>query len=289
VQVGDEITVDDATIVNPDLSAGNGVVHAIDQLLVPADLDLTTPSVLSPTSATFDDGLLTLVGTVASEVERASLVATASDAVGSDNVLDQLDVDPDVGLDADTIGSLAQLVAAMPANLVVGVAGFDGTELYVTGTFIAAAERDAMTTIAESVGANADLETRPDATEADAVDLEAELNAFVADNPILFEPSSAVLSPSAFAVIDRIALEAQRFAGVAITVEGHTDSDGDATENLALSQLRAIAVSDALVERGIAEASITAQGFGSEQPVLVDGDEDKNASRRVEFRVVTTP
>ena len=54
---------------------------------------------------------------------------------------------------------------------------------------------------------------------------------------------------SAFAVIDRLTQLAQRFSGIAITVEGHTDSDGATIENLQLSQNRAEAVQAALVER----------------------------------------
>lgn len=286
--VGDAITINDASVVDRDIAAGNGVVHVIDRLLVPADLDLSAPEPLAETSATFADGAVTFEGIVASEVERAVLVAAATTAVGADNIVDELEVDPDVGLDAATAASLAELVVAMPENLLGGVSRFDGSELRVTGTYVGDAERDAMLAAADAAGAMADLTERPDATESDAVDLEAELNAFVADNPILFEPNASVLSPSAFAIIDRVALEAQRFGGVSITVEGHTDSDGVPIENVILSGLRANAVRDALIERGIDAASIDAEGFGSEQPVLVGGAEDKNASRRVEFRVVAT-
>jgi OOP family OmpA-OmpF porin len=146
-----------------------------------------------------------------------------------------------------------------------------------------------MLAVAEAVSAMTELEPPPEATETDAVDLEGELNAFVADNPILFEPSSSVLTEPSLVVLDRLALEAQQFTGVAITIEGHTDSDGDPDENRTLSLFRALVVRQALIERGLSEGSIIAVGFGSEQPVLVDGAEDKLASRRVEFRVVTTP
>jgi OOP family OmpA-OmpF porin len=278
------VTVDGATIDDPDIAAANGLVHGIDRLLVPADIATEPTVTLAASSVTLADGSITLDGVVASEVERAALV----NAAGTLAVVDRLAVDPEIGLDAVTAATLVELVTGMRAHLVSGVSGFDGTSLYVTGSYVDDAEREAMATIAERLGATAELQLRPDATETDAVDLEAQLNAFVAENPILFEPSSAVLVPSAFEVIDRIVLEAQQFAGLSITVEGHTDSDGDATENLALSRLRAVAVRDALVERGIEAGSITAEGFGSERPVLVDGVEDKDASRRVEFRVLAT-
>ena len=37
--------------------------------------------------------------------------------------------------------------------------------------------------------------------------------------------------------------------------------------------------------RGLDPGSLESEGFGSERPILVDGVEDKDASRRVEFRV----
>jgi outer membrane protein OmpA-like peptidoglycan-associated protein len=48
-------------------------------------------------------------------------------------------------------------------------------------------------------------------------------------------------------------------------------------------------VREALVERGLDGTAITAEGFGEQQPVLIAGVEDKLASRRVEFRIQTTP
>jgi len=282
------ITVSGATIVTPDIAAVNGIVHIIDQVLIPDDVDLSTPSPMVATTVRYENAAVTMTGIVASEVERAVLTAAVSSAPGPVEVDDQLTVDPDSGLDAATTSALAQLVAAMPVNLLNGVSGFDGTGLFLTGTYLIDADRDAMIAVAESVGATVDLQPPPEATETDATDLEAELNAYILANPVLFEPSSSTLTDSSLVVLDRLALLAQQFAGVAITVEGHTDSDGDPDENRSLSQFRALVVRQALIDRGILADSITAVGFGSEQPVLVDGVEDKAASRRVEFRVVAT-
>ena len=127
-----------------------------------------------------------------------------------------------------------------------------------------------------------------EATDDDAVDLEAELNEFVADNPILFEPGSAIISQESLEVLGQLAQLAQQFDGVSITVEGHTDSDGSDQQNQTLSEARAYAVQLALIERGVPAASVQFEGFGSSEPILVDGVEDKEASRRVEFSVEAT-
>lgn len=286
---GDDITIDGAVVVQPDVRADNGVVHAVDQLLVPDGVDLTASETFAPVSATYSEGSWVLEGVVRSEVERSVLVDAAVAATAPDAVVDELSVDPDVGIDEAVATELATLIAAVPASLVTGTVSSEGSMLAVTGTYVGQDQRSAIEALAAELGAESELTERPAATTADASDLEDELNDYVAANPILFEPSSSVFDESALPILDEVARRASEFAGVSITVEGHTDSDGGTQENLILSRLRAIAVRDALVERGLDEAAVTADGFGSSRPILGDdGVEDKAASRRVEFRVVVS-
>ena len=288
VVVGDAITVGGGTLIETDIIASNGIIHVIDTVLAPVD-GIDRPDA-EPVSLAIDyDGQrIMLTGVVASEVERQVLVADAVAVVGVDFVTDEMTTDPDEGVGAAAVERLGQLTAAMPANLSTGTAGVVGDVLFVSGVARTAAGRDAMIAVAAEVDVEADVTDAPDATSEDATELEAQLNAFVAENPILFEPSSEVLAESAFAILDRIAADASAFGGLAITVEGHTDSDGVPIENLQLSQDRATAVRAALIERGLAPDTVEAVGLGSDQPVLVGGVEDKAASRRVEFRVVAT-
>ncbi len=66
-------------------------------------------------------------------------------------------------------------------------------------------------------------------------------------------------------------------------IAGHTDTDGEAEANRRLSQRRADAVRQFLIDAGIDGARLESQGFGEDEPVLVNGVEDKNLSRRIEF------
>jgi outer membrane protein OmpA-like peptidoglycan-associated protein/uncharacterized surface protein with fasciclin (FAS1) repeats len=286
-----EISIDDATLATPDLVTGNGIVHVIDRVLLPVGFDIGAGAPAASVAATLSGGRFVLTGVVASEVERATLVDTATIAADADGVIgvvDELSVDPNTGLKADVAGDLAVLMSPMPGSLVSGVAGFDGTTLYLTGVAISGEAATAITAIASAVGVEADIEARPEATEGDAARLEEQLNEFVDANPIRFEPNSAVLTADASDVLDQLATFALEFAGVEITVEGHTDTDGNAAANLTLSQLRADAVRLALASRGLDADAITAQGFGEQRPVLSAGIEDKDASRRVEFRIEAT-
>ena len=67
-----------------------------------------------------------------------------------------------------------------------------------------------------------------------------------------------------------------------VIVEGHTDARGSDASNLKLSQARAKAAADKLVEMGVARSSITAVGKG-ESELLTKGttDNDHAKNRRV--------
>lgn len=78
-----------------------------------------------------------------------------------------------------------------------------------------------------------------------------------------------------------------------IRIEGHTDSNGDYFYNMELSQNRTRAVlqfcMDIIEEEAFdwTRTLVTANGLSSSRPILKDGVEDKELSRRVEFRVRT--
>ena len=273
-------------VTTPDLVAVNGVVHAIDEVLLPA---LPAPGErFSTVSATLAAGQVVLAGTVADESQRAALVDAASRFLDPANVDDQLTISAGEELDDATLGALAELVAAMPQYLVRGESGYDGTGVYSDGVFAGDDGRTAYLAVADFVSAAVQLEARPTASAADAAALEAELNEVVAANPIQFAPRSADVPPDAFAVLDRIAGIAEQFSGVTITIEGHTDSDGVPEDNQELSVQRALAVLFSLASRGVPASDLTSVGLGSTRPILVGDVEDKDASRRIEFRVTAT-
>lgn len=71
-----------------------------------------------------------------------------------------------------------------------------------------------------------------------------------------------------------------------IRIEGHTDSSGEKGYNLDLSQRRADAVRDFLIENGIGAERITARGQGEEKAVASnDTAEGRRENRRVEVLV----
>lgn|GEM_PF-464618 len=278
-----------ARVENPetqlDIDASNGVIHAIDMLLLPEGLDLSDPNAVT-TGVTFADGQITLTGTVQTEEQRQLFVAAAGSQVDPANVIDQLVVNPAMIVDQADADRLGVLVAAMPLNLVSGEASLVGAELSLTGTYLDDDTNTALLGVAGSLDASTELVPRPQADIDAAQALQDELNAFVLLNPVLFEPNSPAITPEANAILEQIAVRAQQLAGVEIAVIGYTDTDGDPGLNLALSEQRAASVRDALVALGVADASLTSEGRGVASPILDEnGVEDKAASRRVEFAV----
>ncbi len=100
---------------------------------------------------------------------------------------------------------------------------------------------------------------------------------------IEFEVSSAVITAAGQAELQKAVAFFTENEAVNALIEGHTDTDGSEEGNLALSQARAEAVQQFLIDNGIDAGRLQAVGFGETQPILVGGVEDKAASRRIEF------
>lgn len=74
--------------------------------------------------------------------------------------------------------------------------------------------------------------------------------------------------------------------GASVLIEGHTDSQGSANLNQVLSQRRAEAVRDALIQQGVDGGRLRAVGLGKDRPVADNGTAEGRArNRRVEVVV----
>jgi OOP family OmpA-OmpF porin len=238
-------------------------------------------------SAQLIDGRLILAGTASSDLERLALVQRAAGAVDPANVANQLTVDGQAPpVPADSFTSFLDLLVLMPRNLVTAQLAWNGDKVVVGGSYADDAARAVFGDAAARVGVAAALTERSTATAPQAAALEAELNALVASEPILFDKGSTNISVFSVATVQKVAGMAKRYAGVAIEVQGHTDSEGDPGRNLTLSEQRAGSVRDALVALGVPAADLTAKGFGMTQLITdSNGNEIPDKSRRVVFGV----
>lgn len=107
----------------------------------------------------------------------------------------------------------------------------------------------------------------------------------VATQGILFATDSDRLRPESTPTLEEIGAMLSEHPDLRLSIEGHTDSDGDEAHNQDLSERRAASVSRFLVERyGVDPGRLETAGFGESRPA---GDnmtpEGKQQNRRVEL------
>jgi outer membrane protein OmpA-like peptidoglycan-associated protein/tetratricopeptide (TPR) repeat protein len=115
-----------------------------------------------------------------------------------------------------------------------------------------------------------------------------EVNASVVLKNIFFDIKKFELNPQSQVELDKIVQLLTENPMVKIQITGHTDNVGKPADNLALSNNRARAVVNYLVQKGIALQRLSFKGFGETKPVAANTSEDGRAkNRRTEMRVVS--
>jgi len=101
---------------------------------------------------------------------------------------------------------------------------------------------------------------------------------------VLFRTGSFELLPGARERLAKVSGIVLAYPSLHLQIEGHTDSVGTDEYNQTLSEKRAGAVRDYLVQQGIGAGSIEARGFGKKQPIASnDTAEGRQQNRRVEL------
>jgi OOP family OmpA-OmpF porin len=105
-----------------------------------------------------------------------------------------------------------------------------------------------------------------------------------------FEFNSVQLTAPARDTLNEVARALVAQPELAVEIEGYTDSIGSAAYNLKLSQRRAEAVKTYLTNQGVNAATLTAKGYGKDDPVASNQTAEGRAeNRRVAFRVTHIP
>ncbi|TAE31973.1 MAG: flagellar motor protein MotB [Cytophagales bacterium] len=106
-------------------------------------------------------------------------------------------------------------------------------------------------------------------------------------NNLFFESGRYDVAGKSRTELGRLAQFMKANPTVSVEISGHTDDQGDATANLALSKKRAQAVVAYLTEAGIDATRIRATGFGKTRPLFPNtSDENRRLNRRIEWRVL---
>lgn len=100
-------------------------------------------------------------------------------------------------------------------------------------------------------------------------------------NSILFDTGKYEIKPSGQQFLDQVANILLTKTKKNAIIEGHTDAVGGVAYNQDLSELRALTVMKALVDKGVPKSRLKAVGYGSSRPVT---DNNSEASRRLNRR-----
>ena len=106
-------------------------------------------------------------------------------------------------------------------------------------------------------------------------------------NNIFFETDKAILLPESFKELNKLLSFLNKNPSIKISIHGHTDNQASENYNLALSNARAKAAVDFLINKAVDPERITSKGFGESLPIATNDTKDgRQQNRRVEFVIL---
>jgi len=104
---------------------------------------------------------------------------------------------------------------------------------------------------------------------------------------IFFAYDKAEILPKSYGLLDEVVQALMDQPNLRVRIEGHTDDRGSVSHNNQLSDGRAKAVRDYLVDKGVAPERIETKGYGSSLPLDTNKTpEGRERNRRVEFVII---
>ena len=275
----------------------------------PAEKVETKPPVITQTAPTIQPklgisnvgGKIQYTGVVADEKTRGSILTSLRNVFGEGNISGNIAVNPNAG-PATWLGKLEQ---ALEKFKIPGVeALFEGNSINLGG-FLPKSDLDGIKASLQSIfGAGFTIGTLSDDASAwfraakektltalsglkpgfSGADVVSALNISI----INFETGSAAISVESRDLLAKAAASMKQLpAGTIIEIGGHTDTSGNPAANLTLSQQRAEAVRNTLIDLGVTGDMLSAKGYGDTQPVASnDTPEGRFQNRRISYVLV---
>jgi OOP family OmpA-OmpF porin len=230
---------------------------------------------------------MTLSGAVPNRTAGAAIIRAATSAAPGRTVVDHLAVTP--GASAPATPAVASRLVAVLGTGDRGLS-FDGRTITLTGAVADDATKTAIERRARAAMPAATIDNRLSVTAVhpDAgTRLQAQVDAMLGAQPVMFQPDSASLTPAGLASVQTIAALLRSTTRLRLEVDGHVArTAGNRPEPRTLSRQRADAVAALLAQLGV-RADITAKGFGDSRPLATDSTPEGQAkNRRVEIKVL---
>ena len=101
---------------------------------------------------------------------------------------------------------------------------------------------------------------------------------------INFDSGESTIKEESRPIVSQIMQLLNNYPEINLSIEGHTDSQGDNASNHSLSENRAKAVMNAIIAGGINSNRLSSMGFGEDKPIADNSTEEGRAkNRRVEL------
>jgi OOP family OmpA-OmpF porin len=267
----------------------------------PAPARTEAPAQLPRLALSNENGIVRYSGAVNDEESRTAIVDALKTVYGADKIQGDIAVDPNRA----AAPWLVNLRTALEGINVPGVqAVFDGNAVNLGG-LIGEKDRDRITnSLRSTLGGDLVYGTLTDTVAGIASDANAAVSSalaglkpgFTGNELVVVLNRSVINFATAGDEVPASALPLLRNAagyikqlppGTVLEVSGHTDNTGDPAANVKLSQERADAVRNVLVQAGVEPARLVAKGYGSAHPIAGnDLLEGRFRNRRIEYHVV---
>ncbi len=236
---------------------------------------------------------ISMTGFVASEADANALRTGLNNLFGANGFNDDLTISDSVASaswidDALTVASEVRDIPDFGINIRSGQMRLSGNvndretgrDLAIAATEIAGGQLGVLNNFSVN-----DVIITDSNEDLMAQSLLQELDALPTGN-ILFNKNSTTLTDDAKDVLQDVAAAILGYSDLVVEIAGHTDTTGDAVRNLSLSQQRAAAVRDYLVEIEVPANRLSPIGYGETAPIRDnETDEGRAANRRIEFNL----
>jgi len=249
------------------------------------------------------DGRISLGGRLKSQASIDAVVNAANQTYGNENVVNELIVSGEVKTAnwlAATTGFMPRLVSTKSAHLKVS-----DRESLLTAEVESHGERlqlvnGARKLLGSYLDVNVAVVEPGSAAKSGVANFpedpvlkacQSKLDSEMKDKRILFASNTAELQADSLSLLNQIIIVLEEGCNEvvsenALTIAGHTDSQGNDRYNLALSQKRADAVKAYFVNADVDVGLISSVGYGESQPVASnDTDDGRSRNRRIEFKL----
>jgi OOP family OmpA-OmpF porin len=283
VAVGSEGAAIAGEVDTPEEKAriGRVVENAVGDLLTVSNNLVVVPVAPIEFQAAGSEGEVLLAGLLPDQESVAAVGEIATELYGEAGVTNLLEVGPKV--------ERPEWLEALP-GVIAATSDLESWSFDITtsgATLVARGPDDAsldlvVVTVEDLAALGLDVAADVERSAASVAD---ELTGILAGSAT-FESGSIRLSDEAAELLDTAIVILTANPSTLLTVEGHTDDQGDEATNLGLSQARADAVAAYLVAGGVAEDRLIAIGLGESDPIADNATaEGRAANRRIVFVV----